>query len=225
MLTTLQIIGQDRSHLMECQNHHFLQPRVCQAFKEMQYAASKDGIDLQIASSYRDFSRQLSIWRRKWLGELPLYNIDGERLETAVLPDGDKMHAILTWSALPGASRHHWGTDLDVYDKQAIELCGTPLQLVSSEYEQDGACYGLNCWLDAHAADFGFNRPYAVYKGGVAAEAWHLSYRPMAEEIYLALEPGLIKSAIEVADLPGKDTVLNKFEQVFSRYILNKGAT
>ncbi|MFT4995181.1 MAG: LAS superfamily LD-carboxypeptidase LdcB [Paraglaciecola sp.] len=225
MLTTQQIIGQDPTHLVACHNQHFLQPTVCQAFKEMQYAASNDGIDLQIASSHRDFSRQLSIWRRKWLGELPLYDIAGERLETAVLSDSDKMHAILTWSALPGASRHHWGTDLDVYDKQAIAASGTPLQLVSAEYAQDGPCYRLNCWLAANAAHYDFSRPYAEYKGGVAAEAWHLSYHPIANDIYLSLAPGLIKSTIEDADLPGKDTVLSQFDGVFKRYILNKGLT
>ena len=28
--------------------------------------------------------------------------------------------AILLWSALPGASRHHWGTDFDVFDRAAV---------------------------------------------------------------------------------------------------------
>lgn len=224
MLTKPQIIGKDSAHLVECQNKHFLQPSVCQAFKEMQYAASNDGIDLQIASSHRDFNRQLRIWQRKWLGELPLYDIEGKLLETSVLPDSDKMHAILTWSALPGASRHHWGTDLDVYDKRAIEASGASLQLLSAEYDKDGPCYTLNCWLAENAANYDFSRPFAQYKGGVAAEAWHLSYQPMANKIYHDLDLGLIKSAIEDSDLPGKDTVLAQFDMIFTRYILNKGA-
>ena len=223
MLTNAQILGKDSTHLAQCQNKHFLQPKVCQAFKEMQFAAANNEIDLQIASSHRSFERQLSIWQRKWLGELPLYTIEGELLETSVLTDSEKMHAILTWSALPGASRHHWGSDLDVYDKRAIEVSGSSLQLVSSEYEPNGPCYKLNCWLTAYAADYGFTRPFAQYKGGVGAEAWHLSYHAMANEIYLGMDSELMKSTIEGADMPGKDTVLAQFDMVFSRYILNRG--
>ena len=26
----------------------------------------------------------------------------------------------MRWSAIPGSSRHHWGTDLDVYDAAAV---------------------------------------------------------------------------------------------------------
>ena len=191
----------------------------------MQYAASIEGIDLQIASAYRSFSRQLKIWQSKWRGELPLYDIKGQLLEHSVLQDSEKMHAILTWSALPGASRHHWGSDLDVYDKRAIQASGAKLQLLSAEYEQDGPCYELNLWLSANAADYGFSRPFAQYKGGVAAEAWHLSYHPVANEIYHAQDLSRLKTLIEDTDMLGKETVLAQFAMLFKRYILNEGTT
>ena len=30
------------------------------------------------------------------------------------------MVGILEWSALPGASRHHWGSEFDVFDLAAL---------------------------------------------------------------------------------------------------------
>ena len=223
MITTAQILGQNTEHLVVCQNNHMLHPHVCKAFKRMQHAASGDGINIQIASSHRGFSRQALIWQRKWQGQLPLYDVNGELLESSVLQDGEKMHAILTWSALPGASRHHWGTDLDVYDSDAIEASGSRLQLVSAEYADNGPCFALNCWLGENAEKFGFSRPYIKYRGGVAAEAWHLSYHPMANEIFAELDVNIIRNSIAQAELPGKDTVLANLDMIFNRYVKNRG--
>ena len=223
MITTEQILGKNTEHLVMCQNKHFLHPQVCKSFKKMQHAASSDGINLQISSSHRDFARQALIWQRKWLGLLPLYDLNGDLLESSVLTDSEKMHAILTWSALPGTSRHHWGTDLDVYDYDGIKACGSDLQLVSAEYAENGPCFELNCWLGEHAEKFGFSRPYKDYKGGVAAEAWHLSYHPMASEIFTELDLNAIRTSIEQSDLPGKETILPNLDMIFNRYIKNRG--
>jgi LAS superfamily LD-carboxypeptidase LdcB len=223
MITTAQILGQNTEHLVQCQGHHFLHPQVCKSFKQMQHAASSDGINIQIASGHRDFYRQALIWQRKWQGQLPLYDLSGELLEGSVLSESEKMHAILTWSALPGTSRHHWGTDLDVYDSDAIAASGAKLQLVSAEYAANGPCYALNCWLGENAEKFDFSRPYIKFRGGVAAEAWHLSYHPMASEIFAELDVNIIRDNIVQSELAGKDTVLANLDMIFSRYIQNKG--
>ena len=223
MLTVAQQQGRDKRHLRPCQQGHWLRPRVCQAFNQMQRAAAADGIDLHIASSYRDFARQLLIWNNKWLGLRPVLSLSGEDLDLASLSDDDKLHAILTWSALPGASRHHWGTDLDVYDKQAIDASGQNLRLDSSEYSAGGPCYALACWLDEHAAQFNFSRPYQHYTGGVAAEAWHLSYQPLAAKIEQQQSTKRLKKIIQQADIQGKDCILKNLDLIFNRYILNQG--
>lgn len=223
MITTAQILGQNTEHLVVCQHNHLLHPQVCKSFKRMQHAASGDGINMQIASSHRDFARQALIWQRKWQGQLPLYNLTGELLESSVLSEGEKMHAILTWSALPGTSRHHWGTDLDVYDSDAIEASGAKLQLLSAEYAENGPCFALNCWLGENAEKFGFSRPYQHYKGGVAAEAWHLSYQPIAREIFAELDVDIIRKNLAQTDLSGKDTILANLDMIFNRYVKNKG--
>lgn len=115
MLTASQLTGRDTGHLIDYQQHQ-LQAEVAASFERMRAAAADQGMVIAIASAFRSFDRQLGIWNRKFNGDAPLYNDRGELLATEQLTTGEKIDAILTWSALPGASRHHWGTDLDLYD-------------------------------------------------------------------------------------------------------------
>ncbi|CAM5189250.1 M15 family metallopeptidase [Alishewanella longhuensis] len=86
----------------------------------------------------------------------------------------------MLYSALPGASRHHWGTELDIYDAAAVPADYQP-QLLPAEYASGGPFYKLAWWLECHAAEYGFFLPYKRYQGGVAAEPWHISYQPLAK--------------------------------------------
>lgn len=224
MITLHNLMGLDDSHLVDCQFTHKLQSKVCQAFKDMQTAAQADGIDCQIVSAYRSFSQQLAIWQRKWAGEKVLLDINEKPLEFALLSDSEKLHAILTWSALPGASRHHWGTDLDVYDRHSVKQCGVPLQLVKTEYEDvNGPCFALNNWLSQHAEKFGFSRPYQHYKGGVAAEPWHLSYKPLAQQYLQKMDINLLKQVLQEHNIAGFNFILAELDSIFQRYVLNMG--
>jgi LAS superfamily LD-carboxypeptidase LdcB len=93
-----------------------------------------------------------------------------------------QLHAILRFSAIPGTSRHHWGTDLDVYDAEAVPP-GYQVLLSMEEVAAGGPFDPLHCWLDARMAageSHGFYRPYDTDRGGVAPERWHLSYAPLS---------------------------------------------
>lgn len=221
MIDKSMILGLDESHLVQCGDRHMLQAPVAEAFLSMQKQAIKEGIDLQIVSSFRNFERQLTIWNKKWQGLLPLYSLKGELLDTNSLNDEQKMHAILLWSALPGGSRHHWGTDLDVYDKSAVDAYPDDFQLVSEEYQPQGPCYALACWLVKNAQYFGFYLPYATFNGGVAAEPWHISFKAIADDIVTELDIDLIASQIEQSDMLGKSVVLPNLKLIFKRYTLN----
>lgn len=223
MITVAQMLGQNALHLVPRQDNHALCAAAHKAFVRMQRAAALDGVDIQIASSYRDFARQLLIWNAKWSGQRPLYSLEGELLDSTILSDEQKLHSILTWSALPGASRHHWGTDLDVYDKTSIDASGESLQLNQAEYASGGPCFALACWLDKHAEQFNFKRPYQYYTGGVAAEPWHLSYQPLAAKIEQKQNSKRLKKLISQTDIQGKDSILANLEMIFNRYILNQG--
>ncbi|WP_412973078.1 M15 family metallopeptidase [Glaciecola sp. MF2-115] len=226
MISPQQVLGLNNKHVVNvvnADNQHKLLPIVKDAYLDMQKAASLDGHDLQLVSTFRSFERQASIWNRKWNGELKLNTLDGEVLDTSVLDDETKLHAILLWSALPGGSRHHWGTDFDVYDRKRVEDCGKPFELVTSEYEGNGPCADLAVWLHNNASKFGFARPYFEYRGGVAPEPWHLSYIPIAKQIINSFSVDLLRQQLIESSILGLDTVLLQLNALFERYTLNKG--
>lgn len=214
-------LGTSEQHLVACQGRHQLREEVCTAFREMQQAAQTDGVDLQIVSSFRDFHRQQQIWDAKWLGHKPLYNRCGELIDTALLTDDEKLYAILIWSALPGASRHHWGTDLDVYDKTSVGNWPHTFELVASEYGESGPCYNLHCWLNENAEKHGFYRPYAIDTGGVAPEPWHLSFSPTASKIIEQLDLNVLRGTLLNSTVQGKTAILENLEDIFQRFTLN----
>ncbi|WP_026374663.1 M15 family metallopeptidase [Aestuariibacter salexigens] len=221
MITTAQWLGQSETHLSECQDGHYLHTDVCDAFKRMQHAARESQVGLNITSGFRGFERQLLIWNSKWRGDRPLYDRQGKRLDANALSDTEKLFSILIWSALPGGSRHHWGTDLDVYDKKSVDDSGHDFELITQEYEPGGPCYDLSVWLDEHAERFGFYRPYAQETGGVSPEPWHISYRPLAGEILAAVNIEDIFSAINEADILGKHVILDNLDKIYRTFILN----
>ena len=133
------------------------------------------------------------------------------------------MFSILRWSALPGASRHHWGTDSDVFDAAARPE-GYEVELVPSEYEDDGPFAPFSRWLDdqiARGESFGFFRPYDRDRQGVAPERWHLSYAPLARYYMELLTPDLLRRTVREADMMLKDAVLERLEEVFTRFVTN----
>ncbi|MDC8831493.1 M15 family metallopeptidase [Alteromonas gilva] len=216
-------LGNDESALVNINQTHRLLPAVADAFSAMQQAALEMGQDIQIASSYRSFERQLSIWNRKWHGELPLYDHDGNTLDTAALSDTDKVYAILIWSALPGGSRHHWGTDLDVYDRASVQACGGRFDMVDSEYRQGGPCYALAQWMAQHLEAFGFYRPFLTDKGGVATELWHLSHASSAEPFEAVRSQQALHAHLRNAPIEGKATILRLLDELYPRFVLNEG--
>jgi LAS superfamily LD-carboxypeptidase LdcB len=223
MISSAHILGQDQSLLVECQHGFQLLPQVCVAFKRMQHAAHSDGVDLQIVSSYRGFSRQLQIWQKKWSGLTSILDINEQVLDTSSLSDREKLHAIMTWSALPGGSRHHWGTDLDVYDQKRVEQSGNKFELVCSEYEHTGPCAALADWLNQHAITYGFIRPYSRYSGGIATEPWHLSYQPIAEQIISQLNQELLMDNLKASGILGLESISENISEIYQRFVLNKG--
>lgn len=224
MITQAHALGKDESRLVECQNGFFLLPEVCQAFKLMQAAAWQDNVDLQIVSSYRSFARQLQIWQNKWSGKATLLDANENTLDGTVMSDPEKIFAILTWSALPGASRHHWGTDLDVYDKNAVIASKHDFQLVCSEYDQ-GPCRQLNEWLTENALKFGFSRPYAEYKGGIAREPWHLSFKASADKVFALLNEQVLLNNLQQSQIGGLESIVANMPEIFQRFVLNRGSS
>jgi LAS superfamily LD-carboxypeptidase LdcB len=158
-----------------------LHVEVIPPFLSLQAAASEAGFELQIVSGFRGFERQLAIWNGKANGSRPVLDKQSHIIDMSLLSDTDKALAIMRWSALPGCSRHHWGTDFDIYDAAAVSV-DYEVQLTPEEVSSGGVFAPMHDWLDDYLASSlsGFFRPYAEDNGGIAPERWHLSYAPVA---------------------------------------------
>ena len=150
----------------------FLRNEAYESFKKMWAAAKADGIELKIISATRNFYRQKSIWEAKWTGARKIEN----GANAAVKYPDPKTRAlkILEYSSMPGTSRHHWGTDLDIND----------LDNYTFEHGNGKKVYD---WMTANAARFGFCQPYSPKDekrpDGYNEEKWHWSYIPVARHL------------------------------------------
>jgi LAS superfamily LD-carboxypeptidase LdcB len=219
-MNELELTGRATTHVVELEHPkcvlHF---EAVASFLAMRDAAARVGIDLQSRSAFRDFDTQMLIWNRKWRGERTLNGRNGRPVDHATLSAPELLDAILVWSAIPGGSRHHWGSEVDLIDAAAIPP-GYAVQLVSAEYASDGIFARLSAWLDAHAADFGFFRPYRTDRGGVSPEPWHLSYAPVSMRALELLSLATLRRVLEQSNLEGKTQVLSRLPEIYTRFLL-----
>ncbi len=138
-----------------------LRKETLEAFKKMAAAAQKASITLKIISGTRTFAQQKKIWEDKW-----------ERFAKEAPQPRDRALKILEYSSMPGSSRHHWGTDIDLND------------LNNKAFEKDGKHAKVYDWLVAHAHEYGFCQPYTAGRPtGYHEEKWHWSYTPLSKPL------------------------------------------
>lgn len=181
-----------------------LVPEAAKAFESMRKAALEEGIDIYSVSSYRSYYRQKSIWERKY----GAFTSSGLTPRQAIL-------RIIEYSTIPGTSRHHWGTDLDIVDRNAP---GTGDSLMAKHFKPGGRYEKLHAWLTEHANYYGF---YLVYtdvqdRQGFKYEPWHFSFKaesqPRLKE-YLKLD---VVSELKKLDFRGAEY----FDEAFvSNYV------
>ncbi len=215
-----QLTGRDDSHI-EWRDGIGLQPDCWSAFEALRRRAVDAGFELAIASGFRSFERQCDIWNRKAAGERPVHDDAGRPLDLDAMSEEDKLAAILRFSALPGTSRHHWGTDLDVFDAAALPE-GYRVQLVPAEVTDAGMFGPLHVWLDAQIAAGtaeGFFRPYQRDQGGVAPERWHLSFAPGARDCEQRLTEALVEEAVSRAGIALGAAVIRSLPTLLERYL------
>jgi LAS superfamily LD-carboxypeptidase LdcB len=224
MLNELELTGRTATHVIQRDDLRAAIHRdVLEPFYALKAAAGDAGIELEIASGFRDFGAQLRIWNMKYRGERPLYDVAGNVRDHANLASTELIDAILCWSALPGASRHHWGTDVDVIDRAAMPDAYR-YRLVPEEYATGGVFHALSEWLGRNISKFGFYRPYSAYRGGVNPEPWHLSFAPIAAPALQLLTPELIAAAVRDSELLGKNEVLARLPDLYRTYVGNISA-
>ncbi len=154
---------------MSNQAGRYMQKDALQSFKKMFNAAKANGINLKVVSATRNFGYQKGIWERKWNGSTLL---EGKTNAAKKFTDFvERAIAILRYSSMPGSSRHHWGTDIDI-------------NAFNNAYFESGKGLKEFEWLNANASKFGFCRPYTTLgsdrDSGYQEEKWHWSYTPVS---------------------------------------------
>ncbi len=149
----------------------FLHKETYASFKKMFKSAMEEGVDLEIRSATRNFETQKSIWEAKWNGKRTL---EAGTIATEIASPKERALQILKYSSMPGTSRHHWGTDID-------------LNAFTNDYFEEGPGLKVYKWLTANASEYGFCQPYTA-KGierpnGYEEEKWHWSYIPISSDI------------------------------------------
>ncbi len=226
MMSAEQILGLNQDHLLHIADNSELLGQKFQCHHEVLVPIAKlirrselDGIPLRIVSSYRSFEHQLSIWNKKYYQEVMLNLRDGSSVNSQDLDGQERVDAILHYSALPGASRHHWGTDFDVFDASAIDM-GHDVELTEQEFDKSGPCALLSDWLEEHLSEYQFFKPYAQDIGGVACEPWHISYKPIAERALDEFPIELFRTSLEQSDIGGKQFIMPKLDALVQKYVM-----
>jgi LAS superfamily LD-carboxypeptidase LdcB len=215
------LLGLDETLLSEIPSLQCLvHSQVVQPLLQLETDAASAGFIFKVASSHRSFHRQLLIWNNKAQGLKPVFDSSGKLLDISRLTDREKVFAILRWSALPGASRHHWGTDMDVYDASRI-VPDYQLQLTVAETEIGGPFAEFHHWLKEKLANNNsyFYHPYAIDRGGIAPEPWHISYAPLAKKFAEVFSFDLLYQQLAATEFELKTTVLDNLEEIYDRFI------
>ena len=187
-----------------------LQKEVYLAFVKMQNAAKKDSIFIEIASGYRSFERQKLIWNTKY-----------QRYIKMGLTPSESVQKIIEYSTVPGTSRHHWGTDIDIYELRTEKLNSI---LNEENYNKGGVYEKLKTWMDVHSEKYGFHLVYTneETRKGFKYEPWHYSYKKISKPMlndFLKLD---LKSFLSNQNINGKDGLTSGFiEKYISENLLD----
>ena len=170
----------------------YLRKDAYEAFKEMHAAAAEAGIDLTIISAARPFGHQKSIWEAKWTGTR---KVGGKDLSQAMPNGKDRALEILKFSSMPGTSRHHWGTDID-------------LNNLENSWFESGEGLKIYDWLRDNALVYGYCQTYTP-KGadrphGYEEEKWHWSYLPISMDMVQQYQEFL--NDTDIAGFKGAET-------------------
>ncbi|MEL4307861.1 M15 family metallopeptidase [Joostella sp. CR20] len=180
-----------------------LQKEAYDAFLKMKAAAKKDGIAIKVVSGYRNFDRQKGIFERKYKA----YTQRGMSPEQAI-------EKIIEYSTIPGTSRHHWGTDIDIIDGNKNVQNDV---LDPDKFHGTGPFCALKEWLDKNANTYGF---YIVYtdnpnRKGFKYEPWHYSYKAISKPMLDAYKNVAIIEILKTNKLLGSEYLTDSFMQTY----------
>jgi len=177
---------------------------VAKAFLEMQNEAKKENISIEIVSGYRSYNKQKTIWNRKFNSNA----INGLKIQKNI-------KKIIEYSTIPGTSRHHWGTDIDLIDGSKTKEGDV---LITKKFNEKGTYWELKKWMDKNAENFGFVLAYTNDPGrkGFNYEPWHYSFAPISVPMLKSYLDLNLKEVLITSGLEGKEYLSHDF---ISKYI------
>ncbi len=173
------------------------------SFFKMKSEAAKENINIEIVSAFRSFERQKQIFENK-------YN----QFISEGITHIDTINKIIEYTSIPGTSRHHWGTDIDIIDANYTR----PESILEEEHFYGNGPYcKLREWMNENANLFGF---YEVYtdiptRKGFKYEPWHYSYAPVSISMIRAFKKLNLKKIFQEENILGNEyfteVIINKY--------------
>jgi len=156
--TVDQLIGKEKIQFYG--KGYKLQKEAYFSIEKMIREAREQGVKIKIVSSYRSFNHQNRIWKRKY----DAFIKKGFSPKKAV-------EKVKEYTAIPGTSRHHWGTDVDLSNGKSKLI-----NSVNVKYSK---------WMNENAHKYGFYRVYTnnKFRAGYKYESWHYSYRKLSKSM------------------------------------------
>jgi len=188
-----------------------LEKNTFDAFNRMLIAAKRDGIDLKIVSAYRGYDRQKLIWNTKFKKFTTEFNLNPTQA----------IYEIIRFSTIPGTSRHHWGTEVDIIDNNYPDEEDV---LIAEKFEKGGVFFKVKSWLNINSEKFGF---YITYdnnpnRKGFEHEPWHYSYAPISKKMLSLFIKSDLKKAIKKDEIKGSEYFTDDFIEKYKKeYILD----
>ena len=223
MTSLFEYLENIHHHLVEVPDEgpYLIHQDILNDYLQLKKSAEKENYALRIVSSYRSIERQCLIWNAKVRGDRKVIDDHNNEIDLQSLSPLDKIFAIMRFSALPGTSRHHLGSDIDIYDENLISK--SDLQLTPSECNENGILCNFHQWLTLSiqkSQSFSFYRPYDQDTGGVSPEMWHLSHKKSFQNISALYNKDQLRDVIKLIDFDLKEVVLKNFDHIYDRFII-----
>ncbi len=182
-----------------------LLPEVAKQFELMKEEAKKVGFKIHVVSSYRNFTYQNGIWQRKYKAN-----------QAKKLSGKQNIEKIIEYSTIPGTSRHHWGTDLDIIEATN----GIPADpLNEKHFNKGGSMHQFKLWLDENASKFGFYLVYSNHdeRKGFKYEPLHFTYKVISQPMLQEYKKLDIKKGLQENKLMGSETFTDEFIEKYRK--------
>jgi LAS superfamily LD-carboxypeptidase LdcB len=206
VFTRNQLIGKDESDIVGDSYTTKMHREAAIAFKKMKLEAAEVNIDIELVSAYRSFQRQKEIYEAKY-----------KKYISQGLTPINAINKIIEYSTIPGTSRHHWGTDIDIIDGNAKPRPKSVLQ--PELFHGEGPFCKIKDWLTENANSFGFYEVYTndASRKGFKYEPWHYSYAPVSKRMLIEYKKLDVKKILQQEKILGSEHFTDAFIALYRK--------